>query len=168
MIAYVCFAFGLMVLAILLSLNGAQSRVESRRGLLITGARDTVIEYVENQVPPGAELLVYPYLPLYNYLTETHSPAHLDFFQAGMNTPDQAQDIIAVLKSKKVHAVLFEPAFADKFATSWPETPLSSIVNDPVADFIARNYRVCAALRAPLSWRFQFMVPKGESCDPRP
>jgi hypothetical protein len=81
-----------------------------------------------------------------------------------MNTPRQALEIIDSLKSHPNQAVLFEPGFGGKFASSWPNTPLSSIVNDPVADFIARNYRVCQALVTPLSWRFQFMMPKDKSC----
>ena len=130
----------------------------------MTSGKDTVIDYVQAHIPSGAELLVYPYLPLYNYLTETHSPARLDFFQAGMNTAAQAHGIIADLESKKIHAVLFEPGFPEKFATSWPETPLRDVANDPVADFIIRNYRVCAALITPQGWRFQFMVRKEENC----
>ena len=130
----------------------------------MTLGQDTVINYVQAHVLPGAELLVYPYLPLYNYLTATHSPARLDFFQAGMNTPEQAQEIIADLKSKKIDAVLFEPGFAGKFASAWPETPLRDVANDPVADFIVRNYRVCAPLTASQGWRLQFMVLKQENC----
>lgn len=164
LVAYVCIAFGLMSFALILNLNGARNRIQTRRGVVVTSAKDTVVEYLQGHTAPGEDLLVYPYLPLYNYLTETHSPARLDFFQAGMNTPEQARQIIASLRSNNVRAVLFEPAFAEKFATSWPKTPLTSFVNDPVADFIATNYRVCAALTAPLGWHFQFMVPKGDNC----
>jgi hypothetical protein len=81
-----------------------------------------------------------------------------------MNTPQQAQEIIDSLRSHPKEAVLFEPGFGEKFASSWPNTPLSAIVNDAVADFIARNYRVCQALVTSQSWRFQFMTPKNNSC----
>lgn len=162
--AYVGIAFGLMGLALLLSMNAARDQIDTRRGTVVTSGKDSVIDYIQAHVAPGDELLVYPYLPLYNYLTETHSTARVDFFQAGMNTPQQAQEIIDSLKSHPNQAVLFEPGFGGKFASSWPNTPLSSIVNDPVADFIARNYRVCRALTTPLRWRFQFMMPTNKSC----
>ncbi len=163
LIFYFCFSFGLMSLALILNINGTENRIQTRRGVIRTG-KDTVIDYVQAHTPPGSEILVYPYLPLYNYLTETHSPARLDFFQAGMNTTEQAHGIIADLESKKINAVLFEPGFAGKFATSWPKTPLRYVANDPVGDFIIRNYRVCAALTTPQGWRFQFMVRKQEDC----
>jgi len=164
LVGYVCIAFGLMGLALLLKVNGAGNQIQTRRGTIMTPAKDTVIEYVQGHTAPGDELLVYPYLPLYNYLTKTQSPARLDFLQVGMNTPEQADEIIASLKSRKVHAVLFEPGFGEKFATSWPGTPLRNIANDPVADFIAHNYRVCSPLTTSSGWRFQFMVRKGENC----
>jgi hypothetical protein len=164
LIVYLCVSFGLMSLALTLNVNGTENRIQTRRGVVMTSGKDTVIDYVQAHVRPGTELLVYPYLPLYNYLTETHSPARLDFFQAGMNTAAQAQAIIADVNSRKATAVLFEPAFSEKFANSWPQTPLRDIANDPVADFIIRNYRVCAALTAPAGWRLQFMVRKGETC----
>jgi 4-amino-4-deoxy-L-arabinose transferase-like glycosyltransferase len=164
LVAYVGIAFGLMGLALLLTMNAASDQIHTRRGTVVTSGNDSVIDYIQAHVAPGDELLVYPYLPLYNYLTKTHSRARVDFFQSGMNTPQQAQEIIDSLKSHPNQAVLFEPGFGGKFASSWPSTPLSAIVNDPVADFIARKYRVCRALVTPLSWRFQFMVPKDKSC----
>lgn len=165
LIVYVCIAFGLMSFALVLGVNGARNHIQTQRGIVVTSQKDTVIDYVQAHVASGDNLLVYPYLPLYNYLTETLSPAPLDFFQAGMNTPQQAQEIINSLKSHEARAVLFEPGFAAKVASTWPNTPLTAIVADPVADFIVRNYRTCAALTTPSDSRFQFMVRKDESCD---
>lgn len=163
LIAFVAASFGLLSMAILFAATGAHVRVEARRGLIATPGEDTVIEYVQNHLPANGELLVYPYLPLYNYLTATRSPSRLDYFQPGMNTVDQAEEIVLSLKSRK-SPVLFEPAFSEKIANSWPQTPLSAIVNDPVANYIARNYRVCRQLRSPDGWRFEFMVKRGMPC----
>jgi hypothetical protein len=165
LLVYVCFAFGMMSLALLLHTRDARNQIYTRRGVIRTRERDTVIDYVQAHVAPGDELLVYPYLPLYNYLTATRSPTRLDFFQAGMNTPEQAEEMIGSLESHKVRAVLFDPGFAETFVVSWPKTPLSAVVTDPVANYIARSYRVCQQLDAALGWRFQFLVRKGEDCD---
>lgn len=165
LVTYVLVAFGMMGLALLLNTNGAHNYIHTRRGVIRTRDRDTVIDYVQAHVRPGDELLVYPYLPLYNYLTDTRSPARLDFFQSGMNTPEQANEIIHSLQSHKVRAVLFDPGFAETFAVSWPNTPLGAVVTDPVSDYIAYHYRVCQPLSAALGWQFQFMVLKAESCN---
>ena len=164
LIAYVGIAFGLMALLVQTTANGARRRVETRRGAILMHDKDTVIVQVQAHVAPGEKILVYPYLPLYYYLTETRSSSRYDYFQPGMNTPDQAQEIIASLKSHNVRAVLFEPWFADKFASSWPGTPLSSIANDPVADYIVRNYQVCRLMNSTASWRLEYMVRREQTC----
>jgi 4-amino-4-deoxy-L-arabinose transferase-like glycosyltransferase len=163
-IAFIGITFGLMGFALLLTASGARNQTETRRGLITTPEKDTVVEYVQAHVSAGEKVLVYPYLPLYYYLTATRSPSRYDYFQSGMNTPEQAQDIIASLGSRNVRAVLFETWFADKFANSWPGTPLGAMAADPVADYIAQNYRICRILNSAAGWRFQYMVRRGEPC----
>jgi len=163
LISYVAIAFGMLGFAVLLAATGANAKLETRRGQIIIGEPDTVISYVQAHTKTD-EFLVYPYLPLYNYLTATRSPSRYDFFQPGMNTREQAEEIIRSLESKNVKAVLIEPSFAEKFANSWPETPLSAVVNDPVGDFIVRNFRVCKLLRSPEQWHFEYMVRKDAPC----
>ena len=157
-------AFGLMSLAILTTATGAHNRVVTRRGVVTTRENDTVIRYVQDHTAPGEKILVYPYLPLYYYLTGTRSPAPFDYFQLGMNTPEQAQEIIASLQSHDVKIVVFEPSFAEKTGTSWPGTPIRSIANDPIGDYTARNYRVCRVLNSPSASSFLFMVQRARQC----
>ncbi|MBV9183364.1 MAG: glycosyltransferase family 39 protein [Acidobacteria bacterium] len=164
LIAYTAIAFGLFALALFLNSSAAHYRIETRRGEIKTGNRDSVIDYVQSHIPRNQELLVYPYLPLYNYLTQTRSPSRFDYFQPGMNASDQAEEIIAALKSRNQQAVLFEPWFTEKIPNSWPATPLTEIAKDPIADFIVRNYRVCQMLVSPQGWRFDYMVPKLARC----
>jgi hypothetical protein len=164
LLAWIAITFGLMGFALLLAATGAHNLVETRHGLIKTSAKDTVVEYIQAHVPAGKEVLVYPYLPLYNYLTATRSPSRYDYFQPGMNTPEQAQEIIASLQSHDVRGILFEPWFAQKFANSWPGTPLGGIAKDTVADYIVRNYHVCQPLNSASNWRFEYLVPKQETC----
>jgi hypothetical protein len=81
-----------------------------------------------------------------------------------MNTPEQAREIITSLQSDDARAILFEPWFAEKFANSWPGTPLSAVVKDPLADYIVRNYHVCQILNSASNWRFEYMVKKDMLC----
>ena len=160
---YTVVAFGLLAMALFFTALGAHNRVTTRRGAIRSNGQETVIEYVQAHTGPGQPLLVYPYLPLYNYLTNTASPIGLDYFQPGMNTPDQAHELIQSLKLQDV-PVLFEPSFADKIPSSWPATPLSAIANDPVSDYIVRNYRPCKLLRSPRGWQFEYMFSKDKAC----
>jgi hypothetical protein len=162
--SYIAITFGLMGFALLLAATGARNSIETRHGVIKTSAKDTVVEYVEAHVPVREKVLVYPYLPLYNYLTATRSPSRYDYFQPGMNTPEQAREIITSLQSHEVRAILFEPWFAEKFANSWPGTPLNAITKDSIADYILVNYHVCQVLNSASNWRFEYMVRRQETC----
>jgi 4-amino-4-deoxy-L-arabinose transferase-like glycosyltransferase len=163
LVAFTAASFGLLSMAVLFAATGARNHVQTRRGVIATGGTETGIDYIQSRVAPKGQLMIYPYLPLYNYLTDTRSPIRFDYFQPGMNTPEQAQEIISSLVASKA-PVLFEPAFAEKIVNSWPGTSIQAVANDTVADFIARNYRICQTLRSPEGWRFQFMVKKEMPC----
>ncbi len=164
LVMLIAVTFGLMSLAILTTAIGAHNRVVTRRGVITTAEDNTVIDYVQAHTAPGDKILVYPYLPLYYYLTGTRSPAPLDYFQPGMNTPEQAREIVDSLRSQDVKIVVFEPSFAEKIGTSWPGTPLGSLENDPVGEYLARNYRVCKILNSSSDSTFQFMVQRAKEC----
>ena len=162
--AFVLMAFVLFAVALLVRTLTASNKVVTRRGLVTVPKQDTVIDYVQAHVHAGESILVYPYLPLYYYLTETFSPSRYEYFQPGMNTPQQAQDLLSQLQSRRVRVVLFESSFAEKIPHSWPGTPVTAIAHDPVADYILREYRSCAILQSPSDWRFLFMVRKDMTC----
>ena len=156
--AYVVVALALFGLVTLLGTRAAHNQVATRRGAVTTGRKDTVIDCVQAHVPAGETILVYPYLPLYYYLTGTFSPGPYDYFQPGMHTTEQANEIVRELASRRVNVVLFETSFAEKIPRAWPETPLNAIVEDRIGDYIGHNYRPCRILTSPAGWRFFFMV----------
>lgn len=162
--AYALVAFGMLGFALVLSVNGAKGQVETRRGMVTTSYPDQVISAAEGRIPAGNELLVYPYLPLYNYLTATHSPASLDFFQAGMSTREQAQGIIDSLYTHKTQWVLFDPQFVGRIPYVWPETPIADLVDGAVPNYIVRNYHSCQILKTGSGLSFQLMRVNGQEC----
>jgi len=163
-VTYTVIAFLLFATPLLLRALNARTRVQTRRGVINVPAKDTVIEYVQAHVPARKQILVYPYLPLYYYLTDTVSPTRYEYFQPGMHTSQQAQEMLAELAGARVPVVLFEASFWEKTPTSWPGTPVTAIVHDPVADYIQRDYRVCKILNSPAEWKFLFMVSKDLAC----
>ena len=163
-ITYAVIAFLLFATPLLLRALNARNQVQTRRGVVNVPARDTVVEHVQAHVGAGEKILVYPYLPLYYYLTDTFSPTRYEYFQPGMHTPQQAQEILAEVAAARVPVVLFEASFWEKIPTSWPGTPVTAIVRDPVADYIQREYRACKILNSPAKWKFLFMVRKDLAC----
>lgn len=164
LIFFFAVSFGLMALALLSTATGARDKLISRRGLVSTAKIDTVLPYMNSHSAPGDAVLVYPYLPLYYYLSGTRSVGRLDYLQPGMNTKEQAQEMLASLQSHPDSPVLFEPGFWQKIGTSWPETPVGLIVRDPIGDYIAHNYRICQRLESSSGSFFEYMVRRERDC----
>jgi 4-amino-4-deoxy-L-arabinose transferase-like glycosyltransferase len=162
--ALVAITFGALGMALLLSINTSTYEIVTRRGVLRSSSPDSVVDYTQKHITPGTNLLVYPYLPLYNYLTGTFSPSQYEFLQPGMNTPQQADDLLRQLKADRTAVVLFEPGFDEKIWRAWPATPPSAIFQDRIADYILREYRSCKVLSSPMNWRFFFMVRNDLAC----
>jgi 4-amino-4-deoxy-L-arabinose transferase-like glycosyltransferase len=164
LIAYVVVSFLTLGLAPLAGTTSAGERVATPRGMVTTRTQDTVLEYFQAHVREGTTVLVYPYLPLYYYLTGTFGPGPYDYFQPGMHTREQAGEIVRELATGRVGFVLFEANFSEKVAHSWPGTPVLAIAEDPVADYIARNYRACRVLTSAAGWHFLIMVRQDLLC----
>jgi 4-amino-4-deoxy-L-arabinose transferase-like glycosyltransferase len=154
-------AFGL---ALFLRTMDAPYKIETRRGVLRSPQPDTVVAYIQAHVTPGERILVYPYLPLYYYLTGTFSPIRYEYLQPGLHTEAQLHEVLDQLASRPPRGVVFELNFNEKIGTSWPHTPLQSIASDPVGDWLLRRYRACTVLHSPNGWRFLYMVPRERAC----
>ena len=164
LLACVVASFAFMGLALLSAAVSARYEMQTRRGSIRMRAPDSVLQYALLHTRPDEKLLVYPYLPLYYYLTATQSSSPYDYFQPGMSTEAQAQRIIHSIKATSVSTVLLEPNFVDKIPNSWPGTPFKAITVAPVADYIARNYRACQVLRSAAGWQFLYLRRADTAC----
>jgi dolichyl-phosphate-mannose-protein mannosyltransferase len=136
----------------------------TRRGTIATPRHDEVIPYIQAQTFPAELLLVYPYQATYYYLTQTYSPTSFEYYQPGMHTPEQVQEMLTQIKERPPRFVLYEPSFTRRVPTSWPNTPETALAVDPIASFLAQRYRACLTLQSSTSWNFLLMVRKDWSC----
>jgi 4-amino-4-deoxy-L-arabinose transferase-like glycosyltransferase len=158
--------FGLLAAVLLIRSIGTKINIATRRGTVSVPARDTVLDYTLAHVAPGSKVLIYPYLPLYYYLTDTYSPAPFDYIQPGMHTADQVAELQHSLASDRTRIVIFEYPFYEKIANSWSNTPIEAIGRDPMVDYIESQYRACSVLHSAMGWRFLFMIRKDLACPP--
>lgn len=160
-----CLTISLLTMAgaLLLRLNVGKT-IATRRGTLTTHSGEDIIEYVQARVDPGERMLVYPYDSIYYYLTNTYSPTRYEYYQPGMHTRQQAEEMVADLSANPVRFVLYDPSFVEHLQVPWPNTPAGAFAYDPVADYIVREYHTCATLSSAIEWKFQFMVPRGNAC----
>jgi hypothetical protein len=156
-------AFGVAALSLPLH---AHHKISTIRGQVRTDDADHSLEYVLSHVAPGEKMFVYPYEPLYNFLTGTMSPTRFDFLELGMHTPAQFQESLQSLASDRTRVVLFETSVAEKLARTSPNTPLKLFAaKDPLQEYIFLHYRTCAGPMHNQYWTFLFMIRKDLPCD---
>jgi hypothetical protein len=151
----------------LFSARGDHS-VITRRGTITMQTPDMVIPYVQAHVAPGERILIYPYQPTYYYLTQTYSPTRFDFYQPGMHTEQQLQEMLAEFSAHPTRAVLYEPTFTEHLHEAWPNTPSSAIARDALAEYIKSEYRPCAMLTSEIQFmmRNDLVCPNAERPSP--
>jgi hypothetical protein len=120
--------------------------VVTRHGTIVTQSAGNVIEYVQSHVAPGERILIYPYQSAYYYLTQTYSPTRFDFYQPGMHTSQQLEEMLADFSAHPTRALLYEPDFSKHILEAWPNTPPDALIHDPLAEYILREYHPCATL----------------------
>ena len=157
-----CTALGL---SLLLANRNAVWRLQTQRGTMRTTGEDHLLDYMQAHMPADSRIFVYPYFPLAYYLTGASNATRYDYLQPGLHTVEQGQEAIReIAAADRSLVILFEPAFAERIATPWPNTPLRDVANDPVADYILSHYRSCAVLTSAIKVRFNFMVRNERSC----
>jgi len=161
--------FTALGMVFLVKIGGAKTVIETRRGALRANSPDGILEYVQSHVPAGSKMFVYPYLPLYYYLTATRNPTSFDYLQPGMHTRRQEQEVIQQISADGTSVVVFLPSFTDVIATAWPRTSLESLAGNPAADYILGRYRPCGTFASATGegWWFVFMVRKDLECPQR-
>ena len=143
----------------------ARQKAHTVRGAIKTADPGNSLEYVAARVSPGEKVFIYPYQPLYYFLTGTFSPTPFDFLQPGMNTADQFQESLRALATDKTPVVLFEISSAEKLVWTSPDTPLGILAaRDPLQGYIFQHYRICSPPITDQYWRFLFMVRKDLPC----
>lgn len=136
----------------------------TRRGVVTMDKEDQVIPRVQDFATPGEKILVYPYLSTYYYLTRTYSPTRYEFYQPGMHTFEQLDEMVRDFSAHPTRLVLYEPGFAEHIHEAWPNTPAIALVHDPMADYILRTYHSCGTVTTSGEWHFEFMLRNDLSC----
>jgi 4-amino-4-deoxy-L-arabinose transferase-like glycosyltransferase len=162
---YILWSFSGFGLALLLNAANGRQTLKTRRGTLRTTVQDAVVPYVQAHVPEGTEIFVYPYQPLYYYLTGSSNVTSYDFLYPGYNTPDQFRQAAQQLETGRPTAVLLAPSFMDVALTVFPGTPLRVLArSDPMANQIFSSYRPCRTLNSAEGFSYVFMMRKDLSC----
>jgi hypothetical protein len=162
---YVCLTFTVLGLVLMGGPLHAHTLLHTRRGILRAKAPDPALQELQARTRPGQKIFLYPYQPLYYYLTSTFSPTQYEYLQPGMHTPEQFAEVIRQVAEDRTPLIVYQPSFSDILALNWPATSTKILAQrDPLAEYILPGYRACTARPALQSWQMVFMVRKDLSC----
>lgn len=155
-------AFGITTVSIPLS---SQHNIHTARGWIKIENTDNTLDPVAGYLSGEKTTFVYPYEPMYYYLTGTFSPTRYDFMQPGMHTSDQFQQALRDFQANRTKVVLFETSVMEKLSWTSPDTPLELLAaKDPIEEYIFEHYQRCAGPLSNGYWRFLIMVRKDLPC----
>jgi hypothetical protein len=127
-IASVCLAGATLIVALI-----AQP-MQTRAGRVHTAAYDPVLAAIEDHVPAGEELLIYPYAPMYYFLSATTNPTRYSTFCFNLKVGPQFvfDEISQNLDQRRVKYVLWDRNVADKrLAALFPSKLPDSHIFEP-------------------------------------
>ncbi|MGI8958159.1 MAG: ArnT family glycosyltransferase [Bryobacteraceae bacterium] len=148
--------FGLAIFNLFITL--AAHRVETARGAVYTFESDPVLEFLNAHVQPGQEIFVYPYCPIYYFLSGARNPTRYSILMYGINTDSQFREAVNSLEAKKIRYVIWDREFNDKGALlAWPAysvPPKERLIMEP---YLGTHYQLLERMK-----RFDILERKPE------
>ncbi|MDQ2777806.1 MAG: hypothetical protein M3Y57_23265 [Acidobacteriota bacterium] len=151
--ATVAFSLSLLGLQSLVTPLQASTRVETRRGTLYAFRPERALSALIGNTNWGEFTLVYPYCPLYYFLSGTENATPLSIFIYGYNTPDEFRSAIENLKEKRVRLVLWDARVSGANLTQW----FPQYREPPNRDLLMETYLTSHYHQAALEDGFRFL-----------
>jgi hypothetical protein len=112
-----------------------QAQMVTRRGTIYTFKNDEALEFLDKQVAPRQYVFVYPYYPMYYFLSNTANPTRFSILMYHINTEAQFRETVAELEQKKVRYVLWD-TFGDgenfkRWFPSYQQPPREQLIVEP-------------------------------------
>jgi hypothetical protein len=113
----------------------------TRVGEVHVAAYDPVLTAIDEHVPPGGEILIYPYSPMYYFLSATSNPTRYSAFSYNFKVGSQfvLDEVIRNLDQHKVKYVLWDKAMEDRIGDLiTPSMPLKRFL---IAPYLESHYK---------------------------
>jgi 4-amino-4-deoxy-L-arabinose transferase-like glycosyltransferase len=133
--------FGLAVFNLLITLSA--TKFETARGAVYLFKPDPVLGFLKARVQPGQEIFVYPYSPIYYFLSGARNPTRYSILMYGINTDAQFRDAVQSLENKRVRYVIWDREFNDGEAKiGWPAYSVPAPERQMIEPYLAARYRL--------------------------
>jgi hypothetical protein len=94
----------------------ARATVTSPVGSMLAFDRNAVLEFTNVRVKPGESIFVYPYSPLYYFLSGASNPTRFSYLLYRHHTNEQMLEVVASLEKDQTRYVIWEYDFETRVA----------------------------------------------------
>ncbi len=104
--------------------------------------QDPVLEFLSEHVKPGQPIFVYPYAPVYYFLSAARNPTRYSLLLYGLNTEAQFREVVQSLESNEVRYVVWDRSSLDSMRLWFPAyriPPPNDLIIEP---YLLDHYRV--------------------------
>ncbi len=125
----------------MISLHGKEAVLQASVGSIRVPEEDTaLIRKLQQEVPSGSRLFVFPYLPMAYFLTLNQNPTAYSYLQPGMMTEKDESAAIAELSSNPPEKILSFDLPESEILKRWPTTDPAHLHLRRMEAYLSANY----------------------------
>ncbi len=151
-IGFAFLAVALVAFGVSISGLTREPSMKTRVGTIRAVPQDqALIAALDDSIPAGASLYVYPYLPVVYFLTRTENPASYDFLQPGMMTTEDEQRVLAELQAHPPDYVVYFEFPPATFFGIWPNANPRRARFPLIESYLHQNYFLLKDVHHPVA-----------------
>ena len=136
----------------------AETRVGRVRG---TSEDLRLVRALDRYIPGDQTLFVFPYTPIFYFLTRATNPTSYSFLQPGMMSPEDEALALGQLRAQPPAYIIYSNVRPEEYLRIWPSSDPSRLRMRRIEAFIASEYATIARCRG-TSLGFDIKVQRGE------
>lgn len=120
----------------------AAHTLTTRVGSVAVFKSDPVLTFLNDHVTPGEDIFVYPYNPMYYFLSATSNPTRYSILIRNYNTRSQFEEVIRDIDEHQVKYVVWDTSFAARAAVFFPGSKSTRTEDLVVEPYLESHYKL--------------------------
>jgi hypothetical protein len=149
-------AVSLALLNPLVALAASHKTVTPRGVLYSSHPQNPVLDFLNARVAPGQPVFIYPYAPIYYFLSAAKNPTRYSILMNGYNNEAQLREVVECLEANPVRYVIWDRSFPVWVKTWFPSYRVPPPDRQIIEPYLSEHYKVIGGMES----GYQFLERK--------